>query len=122
MLMAAGPLVVGQSSFDAIWWLCLAIVVGLFIGAVYFLYWLGKLPGETARNLGHPQASAITVCGWLGLLVPPLWPIAMVWAYVLPAGRERTPPPDLAGLQALLKTTSARVAEIEQQLGKAGAR
>ena len=110
--------VIGQSSFDGIWWLCLIIVIGLFIAVVYFIYWLGKLPGETAHSRGHPQASAITVCGWLGLLFPPLWPIALIWAYLIPAGRELAPPPDLAGLQTTLKTTAARIADIERQLGK----
>src|SRR5262249_1480320 len=84
--MEANPAGAAQSSFDALGWLCLFITIGLFIGAVYFLYWLGKLPGETAKIRGHPQASAITVCGWLGLLFPLLWPIALVWAYLIPAG------------------------------------
>src|SRR5262245_27247169 len=114
------PAAVGQASFDAIWWLCLVIVIGLFIGAAWFIYWLGKLPGETAHARGHPQASAITVCGWLGLLFPPLWPIALVWAYMLPAGIQPAPPPDLEGLQGALRTTSDRIAQIERQLGKAG--
>jgi hypothetical protein len=117
--MSASAAVIGQSSFDGLWWLCLVIVIGLFIGVAYFIYWLGKLPGETAYSRGHPQASAITICGWLGLVFLPLWPIALIWAYLIPAGRELAPPPDLAGLQAALKTTAARVAEIERQLGKA---
>jgi hypothetical protein len=121
MHMQTGAEVIGQSSFDAIWWLCLAILIGLFFGAAWFIYWLGRLPGETAHTRGHPQASAITVCGWLGLLFLPFWPIALVWAYLIPAGRELAPPPDLAGLRAALKTTSARIAEIEHQLGKAAA-
>ena len=117
MILAAS---VGQSSYDAIWWLCLVIVICLFVGAIWFIYWLGKLPGEIAHGRGHPQATAITICGWLGLLFPPLWPTALVWAYVIPAGRELAPPPDLAGLQDTLKTTSARIADIERELGKAG--
>ena len=120
--MSASAGAAGQASFDAIWWLCLFIVIGLFIAAAYFIYWLGKLPGETAHARGHPQASAITVCGWLGLLFLPLWPIALVWAYLIPAGRELSPPPDLTGLQAALKATGDRIAEIEHQLGKAAAR
>lgn len=111
---------VGQSSFDGLWWLCLVIVIGLFIGAAWVIYWLGKLPGETAHSRGHPQASAITVCGWLGLLFLPLWPIALVWAYMLPSGRQLAPPPDLESLQGAVKTTSARIAQIERQLGRAG--
>ena len=110
----------GQSSFDALWWLCLVIVIGLVVGAAWFIYWLGKLPGETAHARGHPQASAITVCGWLGLLFLPLWPIALVWAYMTPAGRQLAPPPDLEGLQDALRATSARIAQIERQVGRTG--
>jgi hypothetical protein len=113
---------IGQSSFDGIWWLCLAIVVGLVIAVAWFIYWLGKLPGDTAHARGHPQASAIAVCGWLGLLFPPLWPIALIWAYVLPAGREPRPPPNLEGIQAALRTAAARIAEIERKLAPGGAR
>ncbi|WP_280824238.1 DUF3302 domain-containing protein [Pseudaminobacter soli (ex Li et al. 2025)] len=90
-------------------------------GAVYALYWLGKFPGETARARGHPQASAISVCGWLGLLFPPLWPIALICAYLNPRGQEPTPPPDLSGLRAALDAATAKVAQIEQRLGKTGA-
>lgn len=114
-------LVAGQSSFDAIWWLCLAILIGLAVAAAYFIYWLGKLPGETASARGHPQAQAITVSGWLGLLILPLWPIALVWAYLVPAGRELTPPPDLGRLQTSLEGTATRIAQIERDLRKAGA-
>lgn len=119
--MSNASTLVGQASFDGIWWLSLAILIGLAVAAVYFLYWLGKLPGETAYARGHPQASAITVSGWLGLLMPPLWLFALIWAYLVPAGRALSPPPDLAGLQDALKATSARIAQIESELGKAGA-
>jgi hypothetical protein len=118
--MQATATAIGQSSFDAIWWLCLVVLIGLFVGVAYLAYWLGKLPGETAYSRGHPQASAITVCGWLGLLVPPFWPIALVWAYLIPAGRELAPPPSLENLAVTLRTTAARIAEIERSLGKAG--
>jgi len=44
---------------------------------------LGALPGKIAAQRGHPQAAAINVCGWLGLLtLGILWPIAFIWAYM----------------------------------------
>jgi hypothetical protein len=43
---------------------------------------LGALPGRIARNRRHPQADAIAVGGWLGLLFGGvLWPLVMIWAY-----------------------------------------
>jgi hypothetical protein len=122
MNAAAATALAGQTGFDWIWWLCLIIVIGLFIGIAYLIVWLGKLPGEAAYARGHPQAAAISVSGWLGLLFPPLWPLALIWAYTTPRGQELKPPPDLAGLQTALKTTAARIAQIERRLGKAGAR
>ena len=71
---------VGQASFDALWWLCLVIVIGLFIGVAWFLYWFGKLPGETAhaRGRGHHSLRlartsippALADCVGLGLSHP----------------------------------------------------
>jgi hypothetical protein len=113
---------IGQSSFDWLWWLCLIIVIGIFIGVAYALYWLGKLPGEAAYARGHPQASAVSVAGWLGLLFPPIWPLALIWAYTTPKGRELAPAPDLRGIESALKATAARIAQIERKLGKAGTR
>jgi len=85
--MDANGLTIGQSSFDWLWWLCMAIVVRLFITVTFLIFWLGKLPGEMGRARGHPQASAISSAGWLGLIFLPLWPIAAVWANFVPAGR-----------------------------------
>ena len=90
-------------------------------GIAYFIYWLGQLPGEIAHSRGHPQATAIAACGWIGLIFPPLWPIAFVWAFLVPAGRDLEPPADLTGIQAGLKAAAARLLEIEGKLGKAGA-
>jgi hypothetical protein len=114
--------VIGEASFDWLWWLCLVVLIGIFIGVVYLIYWLGKLPGETAYARGHPQASAISVAGWLGLLFPPLWPFALIWAYLNPRGHTPEAPPDLKGIQIALKNTAARVTQIERRLGKASAR
>jgi Protein of unknown function (DUF3302) len=120
--METAAIVMGESSFDWLWWLCLVIVIGIFIGIAYLIFWLGKLPGETAHARGHPQASAISVGGWLGLIFPPLWPLMMIWAHSVPQGRELQPPPDLKGVQTALKETTARIKEIERDLGKAGTR
>ena len=59
------------------------IVIGILIG---FVIWLvvkiGPLPGDIATSRGHPQADAIKVLGWIGVITLGLaWPIALIWAY-----------------------------------------
>lgn len=112
--------VIGQSSYDGLWWLCLAIVIGLFIGIAYFVYWLGRLPGDIAHSRGHRQASAVSACGWMGLLFPPLWPVAFVWAFLVPAMGGPGGAADLSGVESGLGQAEGRLAEIEKKLGLAG--
>jgi len=59
------------------------IVLGvLLIAAIALIAVLGALPGHVAHLRRHPQAAAIAVGGWLGLLFGGvLWPVMMIWAY-----------------------------------------
>ncbi|MFT5730870.1 MAG: Na+-driven multidrug efflux pump [Desulforhopalus sp.] len=60
----------------------LVVLVLLVIG-IYMA--LAKIPGQKALERNHPQAEAINVLGWIGLLlglVP--WVVALVWAYIKP--------------------------------------
>ena len=60
------------------------LVVLVMLGAYIFIG-LGGMPGKTARARGHPQADAINVLGWLGLLFGGVgWVIAMVWSRMRP--------------------------------------
>ena len=60
--------------------LLILIVLGLTAVGVVLL--LGYLPGHIARERSHPQADAVGVCGWVGLLTGGiLLPVAYVWAY-----------------------------------------
>jgi Zn-dependent protease with chaperone function len=60
----------------------LVILVMLF---AYLVIALGGMPGKTARERGHPQADAINMLGWLGLLFGGVgWVIAMVWSRMKP--------------------------------------
>jgi hypothetical protein len=71
--------------------LTFAVVIGLVAAVVWVLAVLGNLPGRIASERGHPHAGAISVLGWLGLLIIVLWPVALVWAYVTPRDvRRRT--------------------------------
>jgi hypothetical protein len=63
------------------------ILVVLFLIGIWVYVELAKFPGKKAREREHPQAEAISVLSWVGLLfggVP--WLIALVWAYTRPVG------------------------------------
>jgi hypothetical protein len=61
------------------------ILVALgFLGLMIFL-WLGSLPGKAAAQRNHPQAEAITILGWVGLLLGGVgWMVALTWAHMKP--------------------------------------
>jgi hypothetical protein len=60
------------------------LVILVMIVAVIYIE-LASMPGKTARERGHPQADAINMLGWIGLLlgVGP-WLVAMVWSRMQP--------------------------------------
>jgi multisubunit Na+/H+ antiporter MnhB subunit len=62
------------------------ILVVLVLVLVLIYIELAKIPGDTARKRAHPQAEAINVLGWIGLLLGAIpWVIALVWAYTVPS-------------------------------------
>ena len=64
-----------------------ALIVLTVLLATIIAIWviLGMLPGRIARSRNHPQAEAITVCGWLGVItLGLLLPLAFIWAYIKP--------------------------------------
>jgi len=59
------------------------VAVG-FLGLVIVLE-LGGLPGRKAAERNHPQAEAINVQGWVGLLLGGVgWMVALTWAHMKP--------------------------------------
>ena len=83
----------------------LIVLIVLVVALLVIAAWIGSAPGRIARQRNHPQADAINVCGWLGLiLLGAPWVIAMVWAFTTP----RSAGSDLAD----------RVAALEEQLSK----
>ena len=64
-----------------------ALVVLIVLAAAVIAIWaiLGMMPGRIARERGHPQAEAINVCGWWGVITMGLLlPVAWIWAYTKP--------------------------------------
>jgi Kef-type K+ transport system membrane component KefB len=61
--------------------LIVLILSGLAVWVLIAIY-----PGKIARQRNHPQADAITVCGWWGALtLGILTPLAFIWAYTNPS-------------------------------------
>ena len=52
------------------------IVIAIYIVLGIFL--VGPLPGRIARRRNNPQTPAITLLGYLGLLLPLLWIVALI--------------------------------------------
>ena len=75
--------------------LMMLICVTAFV--IYIICFLGALPGRVARQRNHPQADAIRITGWLGLLTGGIvWCGALVWAFMVakpgPAAARETEP------------------------------
>lgn len=63
----------------------LFVLAMLLVTVIAVLGVLGALPGRIARQRKHPQADAIAVGGWIGLLFfGVLWPLVLIWAYTRP--------------------------------------
>jgi uncharacterized membrane protein YjgN (DUF898 family) len=72
--------------------LVVLVAAGLAIWAI-----LGAYPGKIARERNHPQADAIAMCGWWGVItLGLLTPLAFIWAYSNPdytlRGNAKTEP------------------------------
>jgi cytochrome c biogenesis protein CcdA len=59
------------------------VVMAVLLSAgLYIVFVLGALPGRIAAQREHPQADAIRVAGWVGILTLGVaWPLALIWAY-----------------------------------------
>ena len=65
----------------------LLVLIVLIVAAIGIWVGVGMAPGKIARSRNHPQAEAIAVCGWMGVLtLGILCPLAFVWAYTRTAG------------------------------------
>ncbi len=61
----------------------LVVIAVMIAAAIAIVVKVGPIPGNIAKDRGHPQADAIKVLGWIGIVTLGLaWPLALVWAYM----------------------------------------
>jgi len=65
----------------------LSLIFGSVILIVVGIWKIHTLPGVIAKKRRHPQAEAIEITAYLGLLAFPLWMLALIWAYLKPIFR-----------------------------------
>lgn len=102
-----------MSGIDYFAWFVLIVIV---VSVVAIFVILAQLPGKTATERGHPQAEAINIASWLGLLFTGgiIWILAMVWSRMRPV--VETVDAQAADVDAL----KARIADLEAQLSDSG--
>ena len=92
------------------------VMIILLTAVAILIKVLGALPGNIARSRSHPQADAINVCGWLGIVtLGLLWPVALIWAYTRPPGALGTPDQDTDSRQSV-KALEQTIAELSERL------
>jgi hypothetical protein len=62
----------------------LLILAVLIVGALFLILVVAAIPGRLAKNRHSPWAEAINVGGWIGVLLPPIWMLALIAAFVRP--------------------------------------
>ena len=100
-------------------WLTLVVLCLMPVLVAYVIYRLGGLPGEIARSRNHPQADAVNICGWMGIITLVLWPLALVWAYLAPDKPLRgvsTTEAETKALIGRLHEARQRLAALEERL------
>jgi len=88
------------------------IVMGILLAvAIWLVVLLGSMPGKIAKAHGHPQAEAIQVLGWIGIITLGIsWFIAITWAYTKPIGKASTDP----GLDVRVKALENQIGQLQR--------
>ncbi len=99
---------------DIFTFIVLAVLLAV---AIFFFMKLGELPGKIASKRNHPQADAITICGWIGVLtLGLLWPIAIIWAYTRPTNQLNNVTTDSVDRRNDIDLLNERIGVLEEQL------
>ncbi len=109
-----------DSSFGALDAFAFVVFAVLIFVGVVIAVTLGKLPGQLAHKWNHPQASAINAMSWIGIATGGLlWPVAFIWAFTTPFGKESTVKDD-RGLSSTgeVDSSATRVTALGKPSGK----
>ena len=92
------------------------IVIAILLAVVIWLViLLGSMPGNIARKREHPQAEAISVLGWIGIITFGMsWFIAIVWAYTIPRNKDS----DDVALEARIKSLESQLKQLQRKEGQ----
>ena len=95
--------------------LTIVVLIALVALAGVIIVYLGLLPGKVAKGRNHPQAEAINVASWLGIIMGGvLWPFALIWAFYRPTERGGA-----AGSEQLARL-EAKIEDLEAQVRRLG--
>jgi hypothetical protein len=92
----------------------LLVIIAAAVGLLLLLAWL---PGNIAGKRRSPWAEAINVAGWVGILFPPFWMLALIAAFIKPRVGEGAAiaitESETAELAETIASISKRIATLE---------
>lgn len=95
----------------------LLVIIALVVAILLLLAWL---PGSIARKRHSPWAEAINVGGWVGILIPPIWVLVLIAAFVRPRSGEGAAiaisEAETAKLADTIAVISSRIANLEEEM------
>lgn len=68
---------VGKAPMNALDIVSLLILLILLLGVLFLILIVAAIPGKLAKMRHSPWVEAINVAGWIGVLLPPIWMIAL---------------------------------------------
>lgn len=93
----------------------LLVILALVVAILLLLAWL---PGNIAKKRHSPWTEAINVAGWIGILLPPIWMLALIAAFIRPGAGEGAAitisEAETAELAATITGISQRIAAMEK--------
>ncbi len=106
-----------MSWFDVFSLFVLFVVIAVLVGILLVLAWL---PGSIARKRRSPWAEAINVAGWIGVVLPPIWMLALIASFVRPSVGEGAAvaitESETAELAASIQNISRRLENLEREI------